>query len=308
MTQIIVGAGLAGTLAGLEAERRGKSFVVVDEGAGASATRAAAGLFNPLTGPRFSADGEGWNRLVPFYRDLEQRLGVPILHQLPLIRPLDGAKIGSEAFPRFAPGWSAELCLTEQGGAGVWIEGGGWVDLHRLLDAARTRWLETGRLEPRCFRPREGRGNSVLFCGGLADFTGPEWFSVPGVSGQWQAVRGDVLTVRIPGFELNHGEVGPRFLLPLSDGLYRWGATHESDVADQGFRPSAKAQLEKQLRERLNGLSFEVVDHRWGVRPASRTKSPLVIKHPDQPGWILFNGFGGRGVALVPRWLDKLPW
>lgn len=306
MTQIIVGAGLAGTLAGLEAERRGKSFVVVDEGAGAPATRAAAGLFNPLTGPRFTVDGDGWDTLVPFYLDLEQSLGVALLHQIPLVRPWDGAKVGPGDFPRKAPGWTAELIFSGDGG--VRIEGGGWVDLPVLLDAVRTRWVETGRLEPRRFGLPEGRGRTVLWCGGVADFTGAVWGSVPGVAGKWQAVRGDVLTVRIPGLNLEHGEVGPRFLLPLGEELYRWGATHESDVTDQGFRPEARESLEKALRDRLAGLGFAVVDHRWGVRPASRTKSPLVVAHPDEPGWTLFNGFGGRGVALVPRWLEKLPW
>jgi len=302
---LIVGQGLAGTLVGLEAERRGRDFVVVDEGAGDTATRAAAGLFNPLTGPRFTPDGKGWEKLVPFYRELEQRLGTELVHLLPLVRPLTGTKVGPEAFPQSAPGWSAELSSEKDA---VRIEGGGWVDLPRLVDAARTRWLASGPLEPRRFEEAEGRGQTVIWCGGVADFTSSTWTSVPGVQGRWQAVRGDVLTVRIPGFNLDHGEVGPRFLLPLGAQRFRWGATHESDVDDQTFRPDARNALEGWLSDRLNGKSFEVLDHRWGVRPASRIRVPLIVTHPDEPGWTLFNGFGGRGVALVPRTLSQLPW
>lgn len=289
----IVGQGLAGTLLGLELERRGRDFVVVDEGSGAPATRAAAGLFNPLTGPRFSEPDPGWDRIVPHYRDLEQRLGVALVHPLPLHRPLAGTKVGPEVFPKAAPGWSAHLHGGPDGA--VVIDGGGWVDPGALLDAARARWKAAGRLEERRFGPSEGRGSPVFWCGGVGDLAGEVWG--PSVAGLWQPVRGDVLTVRIPGLVLDHGEIGSQFLLPLGDDLFRWGATHEYDVADQGPRPEARALLERALAARLGHRSFEVVDHRWGVRPSSRSHRPLVVVHPDEPGWTLVNGFGGRGVS-----------
>lgn len=299
MVPIIVGGGLAGTLAALEAERRGRDFVVVDDLAGAPATRAAAGLFNPLTGPRFSP-GAGWDRLVPFYRDLEQRLGVELVHLLPLRRPLAGSLVDPRTFPKSAPGWRAVLAEDT-----VEIQGGGWVDLPALVDAGRRRWLTAGVLEPRRASTDELKGREVFWCGGLADLQGP-WAEVPGVRGNWQPVRGDVLTVRIPGLGRNFAEVGQRFLLPLGDERFRWGATHESDVADQGLRPEARGLLEKELGESLGPRPWEVVDHRWGVRPASRVRQPLVVRHPDEPGWTLFNGFGGRGVAQVPLWVGRL--
>ena len=307
----IVGAGLAGTLAALEAERNNRDFVVVDQGAGATATRAAAGLFNPLTGPRFTPGPAGWNRLNPFYRELEQRLGVGFFHPIPLWRPWTGAKVGPQDFPRRGPGWKAEVGAA-QGQPGVWIEGGGWIDLPTLLDAALARWQRQDRWEDRRFSPGEGRGQRVLWAGGLADFT-TVWAGVPSVDGRWQGVRGDVLPVNIPGLTQDWVEVGPRFLLPLSSKqgqgkLFRWGATHESDVVDQGFRPEAKTLLERELHTRLQGMPWELVDHRWGVRPASRTGAPLVIRHPDEAQWTLFNGFGGRGTSLIPLALDQLVW
>ena len=230
-------------------------------------------------------------------------MGVGIVHPLTLLRLWEGTFVGAEAFPKGASGWSARAEAR-----GVVIEGGGWVDVPLLLDRARERWLATGKLEPRRFSPAEARGKTVLWCGGMEDFTGPVWGGVEGVAGAWQGVRGDVLTVRVPGLTVAEGEIGPRFLLPLGSGRFRWGATHESDVLDQSFRPEARALLERELLERLAGESFEVESHAWGVRPASRKKHPLVVAHPDEPGWTLFNGFGGRGVALIPRWLSSLVW
>lgn len=306
----IAGQGLVGTLAGLEAEARGLEFRVVDSGSGISATRAAAGLFNPLTGPRFTAAEEDWSRLTTFYLDLEQRLGLKLVHSLPLQRPLRGAKIGPEAFPRSGPGWAATL-VEDGNGPAVRIDGGGWIDLEALLDGARQRWLRTGRLEERWLGAEEVQGARVLWCTGPRGLASGPWAEMPGVRGAWQGVRGDVLTVVIPGFRLEHAEVGPKFLLPLGEGRYRWGATHEIDVLDEGPRPAAREELEKSLADRL-GQPFEVVDHRWGVRPASRNRAPLVMNHPAEPGWALCNGFGGRGVVQAPeavtRWFSLSSW
>jgi glycine/D-amino acid oxidase-like deaminating enzyme len=114
------------------------------------------------------------------------------------------------------------------------------------------------------------------------------------------------LTVRIPTLKRDYGEIGPRFLLPLGEEVFRWGATHESDVLDQGPCPAARKRLEEELALKPGIGAFEVLAHHGGVRPSSRTGSPLVLRHPDEPGWSLFNGFGGRGVSVIPRWLDRL--
>jgi glycine/D-amino acid oxidase-like deaminating enzyme len=274
-------------------------IVVVDEGSGISASRVAAGLFNPLTGPRFTPDTDDWDQIVPFYRHAEALWRTHFLHLLPLFRPWEAGITKTVASG--APGWSAR-----SDNLGVWIEGGGWVDLPKLLETARDYLYKEGVLEERQYSPDEGRGRTVWWCGGLADLKGPVWGSVDGVAGRWQGVRGDLLTVRIPGLHRGYAEVGKRFLLPLGDGFYRWGATHESDVLDTGPRPEARSLLENELSLHPAVPGFTVTSHEGGVRPASRTGRPLVVPHPDEPGWTLFNGFGGRGVSWIPRWLGRL--
>ena len=78
MEVLIVGQGLCGTFLSLELERAGISHLVIDERRPFSASRAAAGLINPVTGRRIVTT---WmiDELLPFaveaYGRLEGVLG-----------------------------------------------------------------------------------------------------------------------------------------------------------------------------------------------------------------------------------------
>ena len=47
-------------------------------------------------------------------------------------------------------------------------------------------------------------------------------------------------------------------------------------------------------------LDVELVDHRAGVRPATRDRMPFVGLHPQQSHVGIFNGFGSKGSLMIP--------
>ena len=66
---LIVGQGICGTFLSRELDRVGLSYIVVDEEQPGTASRAAAGLINPVTGRRFV---KTWmiDELLPFVREV----------------------------------------------------------------------------------------------------------------------------------------------------------------------------------------------------------------------------------------------
>jgi glycine/D-amino acid oxidase-like deaminating enzyme len=44
----------------------------------------------------------------------------------------------------------------------------------------------------------------------------------------------------------------------------------------------------------------EVVSHRIGIRPATRDRKPFLGKHPKEQSVYIFDGFGAKGVSLIP--------
>jgi glycine/D-amino acid oxidase-like deaminating enzyme len=44
----------------------------------------------------------------------------------------------------------------------------------------------------------------------------------------------------------------------------------------------------------------EVIQHKYGIRPATTDRKPFLGKHPEHQSVYIFNGFGAKGVSLIP--------
>lgn len=110
-------------------------------------------------------------------------------------------------------------------------------------------------------------------------------------------VRGEGLTVRIPGLDLGSMLHRGVFVIPIGNDLYRVGSTFAWDNVWGGATAEARRWLLQQL-ERSIPRPVEVVDHWVGVRPASRDRRPILGR--IGPHEAVFNGLGSRGVLLAP--------
>ena len=57
----------------------------------------------------------------------------------------------------------------------------------------------------------------------------------------------------------------------------------------------AKQEIETKLKSVLS-LNYKIVKQEVGIRPATRTRYPLMGMHKDYPQMSIFNGFGAKGV------------
>jgi glycine/D-amino acid oxidase-like deaminating enzyme len=294
----IVGRGLAGAVLCEVLRERGLTVRVFDDPRSGRASRVAAGIVNPMVLRRIVPS---WRvvDLLPvaedFYRRLEQHYGVKLWHPLPLVKLFSNEQERNEwerkcDDPQAGTFLSMDLPrgadpngLVAPFGAGT-VARCAWFDVPAFLDAQRDRMLHDGTLIERAFTDDELRTtrNEVVI-----HTTGP-FASHPLLV----PVKGEVLTVRIPGLDpgaiINRGA----FLLPLGGELFKLGATFAWDDAWSGPTQQAREELLQRLA-RMTPLSAEVIDHQAGVRPASRDRRPII-------GTGIFNGLGSRGVLLAP--------
>lgn len=299
---LIVGQGLAGTLLGWELARAGIAFRIADAGPAGAASRAAAGIINPITGRRLV---KAWriDALLPAARAVFAELGAAAGR--PFWREFRVRRLFADDAERAA--WAAKSARGELApfagaadAAGFWIEGAARVDVPALLDWARAVWTAQGLLlagpaDPVAARRRYGL---VIDCTGL-----PAARSGPFAVLPWSFDRGEMLELAVPGLE--DGVILNRrhWVLPVGGDAAWFGATHAPGETDAAPTAAGRARLEAAARGLLD-RPFAVTGQRGGVRVTTPDRRPVVGRHPDDPGLGVCNGLGAKGALFAP-WLAR---
>jgi glycine/D-amino acid oxidase-like deaminating enzyme len=323
---VIIGQGICGTFLSRELERAGLSYIVIDEERPSTASRAAAGLINPVTGRRLV---KTWmiDELLPFVREAYGQAGGEL--EASFLRPASVVDFFPTpqmrlAFLRRYEEDPAYLRLPED--EGYWRDrfsydfGYGWiepcylVDMQGLLAAGRRRMAAEGMLRAERFdlqeltiegarvRYRDIEARWAIFCDGIESMQNAYFSRLP-----FAPNKGEVLVVEIPGLALPEAVVFKKgmSLIPWKEGLYWVGSSYEWSFADAGptavFRERTEAILKEWLR-----VPFRVVEHMAAVRPATLERRPFVGFHPLYPAVGILNGMGTKGCSLAPYFARQL--
>ena len=325
---LIIGQGLAGTLLAWSLVQRGFTVCVVDDGFRTSSSRMAAGLLNPVTGLRFTRLKQADRFLavaVPRYRQLESAWGVRFFHQKPQLRLFrDAAQQALWQRRRLQPEYVDYLgdilpeavlpdAIRAPFGAGLQYHTA-YLDTRCFLDAGRS-WLERqGSLCQQRFHWSELQHSSqgcswqgyssrwVIACEGYRGKDNPRFPWLP-----MRPSKGQIVTLHtgksIPEYILNGG----RWLLPLGGGQVKVGATYERNALEAGPDPVATQQLLETARTFFRELpEWRLLGSEAGIRPGVQDKMPLAGLHPHEPQLGMFNGFGSKGVSMMPYYADAL--
>ena len=328
MRILVVGQGLAGTLVSHAALQRGWDCHVMDSGQ-PSASSVAAGMFNPMSFRRII---EVWDArphidsMTATYRAFEADLGESFLHFLPILKQIPNAEYAEEwnrkalDSPWIEPVRSdAEVlqrfpdAVPSPGHGYGLVQGGGWLDLPRLIQAWRDRLMEEGRFTvgqwsaTQAQKANDDGWDTIIDCRGC----GAALDSTAGPL-DIRANRGEILTVKPDGSGgaslpdthiLNFG----KWTLPTQPGSWRLGASYEWNRIDLDPTPETRVFLMASLRRAApNTATSMTVRHDVGLRPVSKDRRPAVGPHPTISSLHLFNGLGTRGVLIGPRWSHLL--
>ena len=320
---LIVGQGIAGSLLAYELLKLGMEIDIVDEPNHNSSSLVAAGLYNPVTGRKMV---KTWNcdnlfeGLETYYRDLGSALGIQCLKDIGIYRPFLSiseqndwqGKIQDPAYQRIVKQLSSKSSADEVVNdpyGGLLLQKSGYLNLKHLLSAMSDYFRNKGILKSELLNTQELVGDQVtfsdevyrgvVFCDGSRATKNP-WFDwLP-----WRPVKGEILDVQIENYHreniLNRGV----FLIPLEDGSFRLGATYDN----HNINLSPTNTAVKNLSDKLNLIfskKFSIIQHKVGIRPATKDRKPIIGAHPKEPRVSVFNGFGAKGVSLVPYYSQQ---
>jgi glycine/D-amino acid oxidase-like deaminating enzyme len=317
---LIVGQGICGTFLSRELDRVGLSYIVIDEVQPHTASRAAAGLINPVTGRRFV---KTWmiDELLPFMRKV---------YDGAMLRPVQVVDFFPTPQMRLAfvkrceeGGEYLRLPLREQEhswdehfqyefGYGV-IESCYLVDMQGLLGRVREELSARDVLREESFMAaemevvetgvqyRDIEARWVIFCDGVAAAREGYFARLP-----FAPNKGEALIIEVPGLE-EGGFVFKRgiSLVPWAPGLYWVGSSYEWSFDDTGPTAAFRERTEAILKDWLR-VPFRTVEHMASVRPATLERRPFVGLHPVYPAVGILNGMGTKGCSLAPWFARQL--
>lgn len=323
---IIVGQGLAGSHVAWQALKAGYTIHIIDAHHQKNSSLAAAGIINPITG-RYYVKSWMIDDLLPFakktYLELEDATHTKFFFEKPIIRALFSVKdennwLGRSIRKGYEQYMGEKVALEQYQdmlqhpyGYGA-VLGGGQLQTGVFLNALKSYFkekkcyqeekfdyeklsIEHGKVVYKNLKARQ-----VIFCEGYQVKDNPYFSYLP-----FDPAKGEVLLVRFPNHSPKSIIKHKLFIVPLgSDNLYWVGSNYSWNFADDSPTPEGLAYLKSKLEEFIK-VPYEIVEHKAGIRPATKRRRPLMGIHPDIPEYALFNGLGTKGASLAPYWAKQ---
>ncbi len=85
---------------------------------------------------------------------------------------------------------------------------------------------------------------------------------------------------------------------------FRVGSTYNHDDLTLEPTEAGKQEIEEKLKAVLN-LDYQITKQEVGIRPSTRTRYPLMGTHINYPQMSIFNGFGAKGVSMIPYFANE---
>jgi glycine/D-amino acid oxidase-like deaminating enzyme len=324
---IIVGQGLAGTILALTLLEKGRSVMLIDDGKPVTASKIAAGLYNPVVFKRLV---KSWmaDELLPymdsFYPRMEKQLNTRFYFSKRILKPFAEEqekvlwlKKTDEPIGKYLNKniYNEDLNGIVHNPLGISeVLHAGNLDTFKFLTAARNYFREKDLIVEDKFDHDllEINENTVMykgiisgriiFCEGYKTTVNPFFSWLP-----FKLTKGEILTVRLAAGNTIPEDIVLNkavFILPLGNNTYKVGATYEWNDLSEDTSEKGRAELIEKL-EKVLKVPFDVIDQQAGIRPTVLDRRPLIGIHPDLRILGVFNGMGTKGVMLAPFFANQ---
>ncbi|QQX77976.1 MULTISPECIES: NAD(P)/FAD-dependent oxidoreductase [Aequorivita] len=315
---IIVGLGIAGITLCEQLQNKGKSFVVIDNGAEGS-TAKSGGVFNPTVLKRFTA---AWNAsdffpvAVNFYKTLSDKIGEEFFIKTPILRVFKSVEeqnnwsvasdkkdlrqfLSSEFLKNKNPAVNAPFGFGK-------VLGTAQIQTDILLSEYRNFLLKTNNLVAEVFQYKDVvqkengviykniSAKKIIFAEGAKAIENP-FFPKQTLIGN----KGEYVIIYAPELKIETLLKGPVYVIPLGKDHYKVGATYSRDDYSVDATEEAKEEILSKLKTFIN-CPFELVGQTAGVRPTTKDHRPLLGNLIESPNLVFFNGLGSRGFLMAP--------
>lgn len=321
---IIVGQGITGTFLSYYLQKNNLSFIIIDESKSNTASKAAAGIINPITGRRIVKTwmiDELMNFAKNSYKEIEKGLNINCFTETKIIDFFPTPQMRNAFLKRFEedPEY-LKLPSNENDQRGNLNYDFGYgeiepvflININELLAAFRKKLLNENFLIEEHFeidelkvsenkiQYRDISAGKIIFCGGIESFSNQFFKNLP-----FAPNKGEALIAEIKEFSSNYIFKKGINIVPWKENLFWIGSSYQWEFNDDKPTESFRKQTESILRNWIK-TDFKIIEHFASVRPATLERRPFVGFHPIYKNVGILNGMGTKGCSLAPFFANQL--
>ncbi len=323
---LIIGQGLAGSIIAYKLALLGHKVCIIDNKRIGSSSNIGHGIISPITGTRFA---KSWSELsiqdnaISFYSELEKTFNTSIISSKPMIRfiynDFEYKQYHSKSSkPEFNSYFKRPFTKDSQN-IHVNHNFGGFhlntysVSISTLLTQLKQFLIKTTDYREALFDHsilkdsiksisadtpvsyKDIKARRVIFCEGYQITNNPFFNTLP-----YRHVKGEVLDIYCETLDETTIYSNGKWLLPIGNNKFVFGATYDRHDMTHEATEHGKKRLTRLLSEFLKH-PFTITGHRVGIRPSTTDFRPIIGRHPNFDRLFVFNGFGSKGLSLIPE-------
>ena len=299
---LIIGQGIAGSAFAWNLYLNDKSFLIIDSKEKNTASEAALGIYNPITGRRNSLT---WNAdklfdtTEDFYLKIGNILGKKIISKKNIYRPFKSNRDLNDWNIR-AENTKFKKYIKKIDNKGILTSKSGYLDVLKYLTESRKYFKSHNRyiekkvnsknimIEDRKIVIGNINAKYVVMCIGINQKNLDLFSNLP-----LRPVSGNSILAEV-NFNSTHIVNNKISVINTSKNNVHAGSTYHN-----GFENMGTEKIEKQLKEIVQ-KKYKIKEYKFGVRPATRDRRPFVGKHSKIDNLYILNGLGSKGVSQSP--------
>lgn len=297
---LIVGGGLAAFSLGKILNEKGIPFQIIKNEKPA-ASMISSGIINPISGRNFVLSWKYYdflNTAKSFYQLEKQSFINPILIEKYVEDPISYSNLllsieSKKDWIKIIENQKVLIKNSYQVSVPQFLESLAYIFQNNqcILDEN----FDYDLLDTTANRYKDIIYNSIIFAEGIGVLDNPFFNHLP-----FAPNRGEALEIKSQHFELKNVIHKGKFICNFKEHFWVGSTFDRVSVQEPTHTAKAKNDLLEKCHFLLKENSFELVNHLAAFRTTSHDRRPFVDVHPTFSNLYIFNGFGTKGVSLIP--------
>ena len=320
---LVVGQGITGSIVALQLKKSLIKFKLIEGGNPTTSAKGAAGIVHPISLKRCNLSWRGrefYDFSDAFYKKINTESSIELYKSYKLLRIFASfeeqnnwiGKTNNEIYKNILSLSNKKVDnVQNMFGSGV-VELCSRLYVNEFLGFVSSSLLKSNilkkdlfkaenlKLKNNRFQYKSDIYSKVIMCDGVNALKNPMFNYLPIIpnKGELLKVSSNILPPQI----INCGI----FSLPETKNIFTVGSTYSNEDQKNNVTIAAKEYLMKKLNKVIEIDGIDIIDQKFGFRPTSFDRKPLIGEHPIIKNLFTVNGMGSKAILMAPLLVREL--